>query len=56
MMLIAIRSSKIASASRKIRAAEGMPLPKIARTPRANAMSVAAGIGHPMIPSVPQFR
>ena len=55
MSTIAIKSSKIARASRKMRACLGSPLPKIASTPSANAMSVAVGIGQPLIPSVPVF-
>ncbi len=46
-------SSMIASARRKIRRRPGSPLPKIAKTPSANAMSVAVGMGQPAAASDP---
>lgn len=53
MMMIAMRSSSTASASRNTRMPLGSPRPNMASTPSANAMSVAVGIGHPCVYGVP---
>ena len=59
MSRIATRSSSTASASRKTRTPAGRARPNVASTPRAKAMSVAVGTGHPfaspssMPPSAP---
>ncbi|MNT96895.1 hypothetical protein D3C72_2390950 [compost metagenome] len=48
MMSTATMSSMMASASRKMRSGAGMDLPSSARTPTANAMSVAVGMAQPL--------
>lgn len=53
MMMIAMRSSSTASASRNTRMPLGSPRPNMASTPSANAMSVAVGIGQPCVYCVP---
>ena len=47
MMIMAPRSSMIASASRKIFSSAGARGPSSVRTPSAKAMSVAVGIAQP---------
>jgi hypothetical protein len=47
MIRIAPRSSRIASASRKILSEDGILEPSKASTPTAKAMSVAEGIAQP---------
>ncbi len=47
MKMMPMMSSRIARASRKTRTREGSPLPNIASTPSANAISVAVGMGQP---------
>src|SRR5581483_5224101 len=47
MTTMAPMSSTMASVNRKRRTDDGAPRPTIARTPSANAMSVAIGIPHP---------
>ena len=46
-------SSTIARVSRKSRAADGIRRPRMPSTPTAKAMSVAIGIPHPSLPSLP---
>ncbi len=53
MKMMPTMSSRIARARRNTRSAAGSPLPKTASTPRAKAMSVAVGIGHPAVASDP---
>ena len=51
--MIAPMSSTIANVSNKTLTATGTREPRSATTPRANAMSVAIGIPHPLTPSPP---
>ena len=49
MIIMAAKSSKIAMATRHNRSESGMRFPSSANIPSAKAISVAAGIAHPLM-------